>query len=128
MKRLIAAIAVVLMIGGAVFVATGANASGGSAAQRSSVALEGHYSGHVGHNHVRFNYTHGQMKNFRVNHSAGISAPVHNAGWTMPCIPNSPFLSSHGHWEASHQVKGGYQYGCGGFTHFEAHWISDIHQ
>jgi len=121
MKKLIAALVAVLIVGSVAWAAT-ANADG--AAQRSSVAVEGAYSGHVGHNHVRFNYTHGQITNFRVNHSPGVHARVHNAGWSMPCITNSMFLSSHGHWVTSHKVKGGYQFGCGNSTHFEAHWVS----
>jgi len=124
MKRILAAIVAVLVIGAVGSVATSA---GASSAERSSVAVEGHYSGHVGHNHIRFDYTHGRVKNFRVNHSSGVGAPVHNAAWSMPCIPDSPFLSSHGHWVTSHKVKGGYQFGCGSSTHFEAHWISDSH-
>jgi len=124
MKRILAAVVAVLVIGAIGYVATSASAG---TAERSSVALEGHYSGHVGHNHIRFDYTHGKVKNFRVNHSPGVSADVHDAGWSMPCIPNSSFLNSHGHWVTSHKVKGGYQFGCGNSTHFEAHWVSGNH-
>jgi hypothetical protein len=127
MKRVLAAIAAVLIIGAIGYTAGGASADGGATAQRSTgLIAEGHYEGRDAlDNHIRFNYSHQYgMTHFRVEHEGNVKAHVHNASWSMPCIPNSQFISSHGEWITTHMVKGGWQHGCGNSHHFDAHWVS----
>jgi len=119
------AVATALLIGSIALLAGGTAASAETSAARSGVALEGHYSGRDGHgHHIRFNYRHGRMDNFRINHHDIGGADVHHARWSTSCT--DAYYCSWGEWQTSHQVKGAWNQGTHGGTarHFTAHWVS----
>ena len=105
---------------------------GPDAAQRSSDAVPGHYSGRDAHdNHIRFDFEHGRMKHFRINHEGNGHAHVGHfgklLGWSMNCDDEPGEFCSHGFWMTSHQVRGGWTQGDNPHsTHFTAHWIGEI--
>ncbi len=128
MKLRIAA-AVVLLVAAAGLLAAGPTASAGTtplpATMRSGVALEGHYTGRDGHgNHIRFNYRHGRVDHFRINHLDIGGADVSHARWSTSCA--DAYYCSWGEWTTSHAVKGAWNQGTHGGTarHFHAHWVS----
>ena len=119
------ATAAALLVGAVALLAGGTAADAGQGAARSGVALEGHYSGRDNHgNHIRFNYRHGRMDNFRINHLDIGGADVNSAYWSTSCT--DAYYCSWGQWEASHQVKGAWNRGTHGGTavHFTVHWTS----
>jgi len=105
---------------------------GPAAAQRSSDPVVGHYSGRDAHdNHIRFDFDHGRMTHFRINHEGNGHAHVGHFGklfgWSMNCEEGSSEFCSHGFWMTSHQVRGGWTQGDDRHsTHFTAHWIGEI--
>ena len=92
---------------------------------RSVVTLEGHYSGRDGHgHHIRFNFQHGHLAHFRVNHHDIGGADVSHARWSTSCA--DAFYCSWGEWTSDEEVRGAWNQGTHGHTarHFHAHWVS----
>ena len=117
------AVAAALLVGAIALLAGGTSASAEKSA-RSGVALEGYYSGRDAHgNHIRFNYRHGRMDNFRINHLDIGGANVTHARWSTSCT--DAYFCSWGEWTASHEVKGAWNQGTHGGTarHFTVHWV-----
>ena len=87
--------------------------------------LEGHYSGRAGHgHHIRFNFQHGHLAHFRVNHHDIGGADVSHARWSTSCA--DAFYCSWGEWTSDEEVRGAWNQGTHGHTarHFHAHWVS----
>ena len=127
MKRTLAAIAAVLLIVGIGVIATGGTASAGSSAQahRSALPKVGHYEGRDSHHrHIRFYYgSHGQVINFRVEHTAFPPAHVQGDKWHHTCHNNH---CTRGHWINDTTVNGHWNISThsGGDVGFSARWIS----
>lgn len=118
------AVAAASLFGAMALLAGGTAADAGQSVARSGVALEGHYSGRDAHgNHIRFNYRHGRMDNFRINHLDIGGADVHHAHWSTSCT--DAYYCSSGEWHSSHQVAGSWNRGTHGGTavHYTAHWV-----
>jgi len=121
MKRTIAAItAVCLIVGLGAVLGTG-TASAGST---SVLPRTGHYEGRdFHHRHIRFYYgSHGQVINFRVEHTAFPPAYVQGDKWHHTCHNNH---CTRGHWINDTTVNGHWNISTGGGdVAFSARWIS----
>jgi hypothetical protein len=129
-STLSAAVAALVVCGG--LVATSPTATAGPApaesapsAARTVVPMAGHYSGHDLYGRpIHFNYWHGRMDHFRIEHHSIGGAAVLGARWSTSCT--DAYYCSWGEWETSQRVKGGWNHGTHGGTarSFTAHWVS----
>ena len=134
MKRILAAVAAVLIIGAIVAGAT----SGASAAvedhhptdhHSSVVPRPGDYEGRdLKRKHIRFHVNHeGWISTFRIDHvELGSTWLKENASFTHVCQPVYNHFCAHGHWTDHEHVSGGWRMGNGVATiQYTAHWVED---
>jgi hypothetical protein len=126
MSKLSATVAGLVVLGGVV--AAGPTASAGTAppesAARIGVAAEGRYAGQDNQgNHIRFDYQHGRMSHFHINHHGIGGADVLHGRWSTSCT--DAYYCSWGEWETSERVRGGWNQGTHGGTarHFTVHLV-----
>ncbi len=99
--------------------------SGATAGSHTSVLPKvGHYEGRdTHHRHIRFYYgSHGQVINFRVEHTNFPPARVQGSQWHHTCHNNH---CTRGHWVSDTTVNGHWNISThGGDVAFYAHWLS----
>ncbi len=130
MKRILAAMAAVLIVGAIIAVAGGATA-GAATSQRTSIGVVGgHYEGRDAHgNHIRFKVPHDgdlRVSTFRVNHTEFGHAPIgvhdNKAYFTHDC--NKQHMCAQGHWTNIDQVSGAYRWHSQQRAiSYTAHWV-----
>lgn len=124
MKRsLIAVLAALALLGAALTFTSGATA--GSATSSGALPRVGHYEGRDNHHrHIRFYYgSHGQVINFRVEHTNFPPATVQGDKWHHTCHNNH---CTRGHWVTDTHVQGHWNISTNslGDVAFYANWIS----
>ena len=120
MKRLliVAVAAIALLVGSLSFT------SGATAGHVSVLPKIGHYEGRDAHHrHIRFYYgSHGQVQDFRVEHTHFPPAHVQGYQWHHTCHNNH---CTRGHWVTDTTVNGHWNIStAGGDVAFSARWIS----
>ena len=127
MKRILAAIAAVLIVGAIAAVAGGATAGASSSSQeRSSQGIViGHYEGRDSHgNHIRFKVEHTDafyVTTFRVNHYEFGRIKLKDASFSHDC--NVQNYCAHGHWTNIDKVSGGWRHRHGHTVSYTAHYV-----
>ena len=128
MKRILAAVAAVLIVG-AIAAAIGTSGAGASTSQeRSSQGIVvGHYEGrdNAGH-HIRFyvvNHHQFQLTSFRINHVELGGILFEDAKFSYDC--NAQDFCAHGHWTNSDHVSGGWRHRVGHTFTYTAHWVEN---
>lgn len=93
-------------------------------ARTSVIPKVGHYEGRDSHHrHIRFYFgSHGQIINFRVEHTHFPPATVHGSQWHHACHNNH---CTRGHWRTDTEVHGHWNIStAGGDVAFNARWVS----
>ena len=121
MKRALIVVAAVVALAAAAL----SFSSSATAGSSSALPKVGHYEGRdTHHRHIRFYYgSHGQVINFRVEHTAFPPAHVQGDKWHHTCHNNH---CTRGHWVNDTTVHGHWNISThsGGDVGFSARWIS----